>query len=127
MKKTGIILLIIGILIVLEALIKGEGNITIDRAIFSLTIINLSYLLYLTEKNDKKIENLTFQDIILRRNKSEEKNKTVNIDIKEENFQLLNKFSNIRIKSLIEVTIDPRKRVLLENELEKRKRFKMQK
>lgn len=129
MKKTGILLLIVGVSLALEALIKGQGSISVESAIFSLTLVNLAYIVYTRDKKENK--KMTYKEVqkaeLDRIKVQSPKINTYNLDFEEDEIRdkefitLINKFSNIRIESLIENTKDNYKRKELIRVLNKRK------
>jgi|GEM_PF-6971982 len=131
MKKTGILLLLVGVLVALEALVRGQGSISVESAIFSLTLLNLAYTVY--SKNGNKKEIKTYKDIQkaelerikIQRTKLEDLNTEFDEnEVRDKEFvSLINKFSNIRIESLLESTKDNYKKRELQRVLNKRRAY----
>lgn len=126
--KTGLFLLIVGILVVVEALVRGQGRISMETTVFALTIINLGYVLFhnTKEKNEKTFveESLEVNPILDREDEVVEVIQTTFSEEEERDFDfvhLIHKYSNIRIESLLENTKDMYKKRELLRVLEKRR------
>lgn len=126
--KTGLFLLIVGILVVVEALVRGQGRISMETTVFALTIINLGYVLFhnTKEKNEKTFveESVEVNPILDREDEVVEVIQTTFSEEEERDFDfvhLIHKYSNIRIESLLENTKDMYKKRELLRVLEKRR------
>ncbi len=126
--KTGLFLLIVGVLVVVEALVRGQGRISMETTVFALTIINLGYVLFHnTKEKEKKSfveENIELKPILDRKEEVEEEIVTTFSEGEARDFDfvhLIHKYSNIRIESLLENTKDMYKKRELLRVLEKRR------